>query len=179
MSEEKLPESILTFVAQSARAYGRLKARAWEQELQSNCLELGFESPPEMILYCALKTVRELLYIGEPKPIEDGKGGRRFSSGISIDPQHKIGNYRIDIFLTHIEENKTRSFAVEVDGQAFHERTEEERQYEKRRDGFLISKGITPLHFTATEILKNSVEVAREIFRIVTGSDDLWDTEVS
>jgi len=112
------------------------------------------ESPIERILYIALKALC-IFNFG------------RTEDCISIIPQKTIGNYRCDfeiIYHMPLEKNDImKSVLVECDSQQFHERTEQERRYEKARDRFFTSQGYTTLHFTGKEIIDNSEKVAREI----------------
>jgi len=54
---------------------------------------------------------------------------------------------------------------VECDSQQFHERTEEERRYEKARDRFLQKKGYKIFHYTGADIKSNYKKIVREIIR--------------
>ena len=92
-------------------------------------------------------------------------------AGLSIMPQAAIGKYRADFHISHERKFKNRwehrQVIVECDSQQFHERTEEERRYEKQRDRFLTTEGYKVFHFTGTEIVKNPWLVAAEILEFV------------
>jgi Uncharacterized protein conserved in bacteria len=62
---------------------------------------------------------------------------------------------------------ESRQVIVECDSQQFHERTEEERRYEKQRDRFLTVEGYKVFHFTGAEIVRNPWSVAAEILEFV------------
>lgn len=92
-------------------------------------------------------------------------------AGLSIIPQADIGKYRADFRISHERKFKNRwehrQVIVECDSQQFHERTEEERRYEKQRDRFLTTEGYKVFHYTGTEIVKEPWSVAAGILEFV------------
>lgn len=83
-------------------------------------------------------------------------------AGYFLYPQYEIQPYRLDFLI------KVRTFngpikvwpprlsldlCVECDGAEFHT-TPEQKAYDKRRDNYLLTKGIKTLRLTGTEIYK-------------------------
>jgi very-short-patch-repair endonuclease len=136
------------------------------------------ESPIERRLCVALLAVKTLkslplvdIYDFPPNCLA------AYVTGIQVEPQFQIGEYRIDFKISNknyievgtgesckriAEHNKT--VLVECDSQEWHERTEEERRYEKARDRYLIKCGFAVFHYTGKEILENPFKIAKEIF---------------
>jgi len=126
-------------------------SREWEMryELLEKCSLIG--SPIEQMLYCALKTIKELNYLEDLKVV----------------PQYKIGQYRVDFLVA-----KKKVVIIECDSQQFHERTEPERRYEKARDRFLQVEGYKIFHYTGASIKNNSLDIAKEIIAYVLDCDE-------
>jgi very-short-patch-repair endonuclease len=144
------------------------------------------ESPIERMLNSALVTSRieRNLSDGAPQTWKrNDKGSRETwdfecSEGLSIDPQRKIGKFRVDFAVSYhccawansggrpgdskvLDCGKT--IVIECDGHEWHERTEKERRYEKKRDRFLQSKGYEVFHYTGKEVTDDPFKVAEEI----------------
>lgn len=143
----------------------------------------GCESPIEQILFIALLYNIKVNEFQEADPITIGNYD--FVYGIKIDPQETVGKYRVDFkvsmekYLYDRENNKfhneSKSVFVECDSQEWHERTEKERRYEKRRDRYFLKNNLKIFHYTGKEILTNPHSVAAEILTEVTGRCCLID----
>lgn len=104
---------------------------------------------------------------------ESGKQMERFN-GLRVVPQYAIGKFRIDFLVSHTRlQGEERVVLIECDSQAFHDRSETERRYEKQRDRFLQSAGFKIFRFTGAEILSTPFDVAAEILKHVTGFEKL------
>lgn len=174
-----IPNNVIELIGRCSEAYGKHSQSLMHEDLINECRELGMESPIEQILYCGLKTVAKLGGIDEcTDPIEiDGH-----APGLSIAPQQKHGNYRVD-FMVHHERLFKGSWeknlvVVECDSQKFHDRTEPERRYEKKRDRFFAAQGIHVFHYTGAEIIKDPFLIAAEILAFVdtnrSSKDELY-----
>ena len=139
--------------------------------------DLGIVSPIEQVLYCAIHFVREIQALSHFDM--DRLDGEEVCSGFYIKPQYTIGKYRVDFLvemypLQKVPQGKAaarkKSVIVECDSQAWHERTEKERRYEKARDRELIRKGYQVFHYTGKEILDDPSAVAAEVVAHVTGA---------
>jgi very-short-patch-repair endonuclease len=140
----------------------------------------GIKSPIEQILFSALLYAIKIneLQMVDPTSID------RFVvvSGIDIEPQFKIGKYRMDFKIEKAEyifdEIKrctiaatSKSILVECDSQEWHERTEKERRYEKARDRYFAKLNLKIFHYTGKEIINKPYEIAGEILKEVIGYD--------
>ena len=124
------------------------------------CIEENVESPIEQYFYCALKVLQKLNFIDEYN--------HKTFNGLGISPQYKIGNYRVDFFICYKKKKESKYIIVECDSQEFHERTEQERRYEKKRDRYLQSKDLKIFNFTGKEIKYNPFKVAAEVLSFLT-----------
>lgn len=144
------------------------------------------ESPIEQILYLAIKTVCRINWC--EKTLENTPHGS-ISTGVHVYPQYEIGKYRVDFFvefsrIDYINSDKSnvvlkKTLVVECDSQQFHDRTEQERRYEKKRDRFLQKQGHKIFHFTGKEIKDEPFRIAAEIIAFVTDEsvEDILQSE--
>jgi len=83
---------------------------------------------------------------------------------LQIVPQVKIHTYRVDFIITFFKNQEVKnSIFIECDSQQWHEKSEEERRYEKERDRFFQSNDYKIFHYTGKEIIENSFNIIREI----------------
>ncbi len=172
--EEKLCADVLKLISKCSKEIGKYEEDSANQNLFYECLELEMESPIEQMVYCALRTACRLNAITEADPIE--VNGSYAIRGFEIEPQAKIGKYRVDFRITQYgsavkKPQPQKSVIVECDSQEFHERTEKQRRYEKARDRMLTTKGLKVFHFTGKEILHEPMRVAAEIIAFVMDID--------
>jgi hypothetical protein len=112
------------------------------------------------------------------------KDGAHYPDRLSILIQHEIGRFRVDFLVAKTVEVpdfdnqipyldgmmgpgtkiETHEILVECDGHDFHERTKEQARKDKKRDRELQKLGYKVFHFTGSEIFKNSVDCAFEVF---------------
>ncbi len=171
----KIAKNVLEFFNKCSREMGKFKENDFNVGIDLACDHYKIESPIEQILYCAIETVRELNYLDRATRVFKEKTIVEHE-GLEIFPQYEIDKYRVDFFISNglrVEENKYvyREIIVECDSQEFHERTEQERRYEKTRDRYLISHGYKIFHYTGAEIIKNSMNIAAEIIAFVLDLD--------
>ena len=74
------------------------------------------------------------------------RGGRL--DGLRFRRQHPIGPYILDFYCT------SARLALEVDGRLAHDHPDRVR-HDTRRDAWLTERGISILHFAATDALEN------------------------
>lgn len=124
------------------------------------------QSPIEWRMYWALRAVfaRQLLARA------DG-----FSVAFALEPQVRLGRYRVDFLLTVQRGAAIAHIVIECDGHDYHERTKGQAQNDKQRDRDLIAMGCTVLHFTGSELHQNLMGCARQAFEIVYGGSLNWD----
>lgn len=166
----KIEKNVLKFLDECSEEVGKKEAENFNQNVFNNLFDLEITSPIEQLLYCVLKKVQRLNDIADADPIEIN--GKMYLFGLGIYPQFKISNYRVDFKIDYERSNIKNEILVECDSQEFHERTEKERRYEKKRDRYLISKGYKIFHYTGKEIIENPLKVAKEIIMNVTGYDE-------
>lgn len=132
----------------------------FRMNLDAECGVNGVESPIEIVLLSAIELTIRI-------------SGLNDSKSFYCRPQYKIGKYRCDFYFRYddLDENDkpvTRQLIVECDSQAFHDRSETERRYEKTRDRFLIKAGYTIFHYTGKEILEDCLKISAEILGWLT-----------
>ena len=169
--KSRIPSNVRNFIMATSHVIGRSAQEDFLCSMAEECEEYPeagreMESPIEQILYVAINALRKIHGIKWSEPIETPSG--TFLDGIFIDPQRKINRYRVDFYICFSIPlwegcEYKKSLIVECDSQAFHDRTESERRYEKRRDRFLSKNGYTVFHYTGKEIFDNPFKVASEI----------------
>lgn len=161
-----LSETVISFIKNCSELIGKYEAEKFVVNKNLICQQTEhFTSPIEHILFTALSTVR---------CIDNHDPGDFIGA-----PQWKIGKYRVDIFIVYKGLEQPRGIIIECDSQEFHERSEKERRYEKRRDRCLQSYGHDVFHYTGKEILEDPFKIAREIFAHLkdnTGNNSTHET---
>jgi very-short-patch-repair endonuclease len=129
-------------------------------------------TPIEDCLFRAIQTrayIKKIRKFDVIHTTEKGNKRKLIQVGFFIIPQCPIDQYRVDFLIQYgrydatIPEYYQKSIIVECDSQMFHERSENERRYEKKRDRYFAKKGYCVYHFTGKEILENPFLVADEI----------------
>lgn len=169
----KLEANVAKFLAGAEQYYAKSAAEDFSQEMWNNCVEL-VKSPIERLLWIALHAVCKVNCVEiNAEPWYDGKEERQ-GFGLHVVPQLEIEPYRVDFLVwNEVHKQATTDWVIECDGHEFHERTKAERQYEKKRDRFLTTRGYKILRFTGSEIFKDPYSVAVEIIRAVSGDDSI------
>jgi hypothetical protein len=132
-------EKLTSLSKAGAYAIGKQKEALWETGLVVETLyaseESKITSPIEKIFYLGLLTISEIMGV---------------SNEISIQPQKRIGKYRVDFLLEQENcNNPSRPrVIVECDGHNFHEKTKEQAASDKQRDRFFARNGYILLRFT-------------------------------
>lgn len=140
----------------------------------------GIKSPIEQVLFSALLYAIKINGIQMADPVSIGNFD--IVSGISIAPQFKIGEYRVDFKVEKVElvfdsikrctvADTSKLILVECDSQQWHERTEKERSYEKARDRYFARHNLKIFHYTGKDIIENPNKIASEILKEVIGYD--------
>jgi very-short-patch-repair endonuclease len=98
--------------------------------------------------------------------------GDPYSGTCRIEPQARIGPYRVDFLVEYTrnagmyEPDVARRpvvAVIECDGHDFHERTKEQAQRDKERDRYLQSKSILALRYTGSEIFRDVFKCTESI----------------
>jgi len=100
-----------------------------------------------------------------------------------IEPQKKIGKYRVDFLLTFSgvrqwEKDSNGNYTpmvkimntmvIECDGHDYHEKTKEQAKRDKSRDRVLQSVGYKIYHFTGSEIFQDNMKCAEQVIKDLT-----------
>lgn len=94
------------------------------------------------------------------------KTARKDETIIKISQQVKEGNYRVDFVINVINKTKgiDKKIGIECDGYAYHEKSQEQMIYEKKRQRYLTEKGYVMLHFMGKEIMDGVKKQAGFVF---------------
>lgn len=99
-------------------------------------------------------------------------GGRSaINPHIVIDPQLEIIKlgYRVDFaFSFSVDSGLGGSWIVECDGHGWHERTKQQAARDKKRERELQADGFIVYRFTGSEIYKDAVSCAKEIYNVLS-----------
>lgn len=169
-----IPKNIWTIMNKACDMISNLAHDEFSQRNFCEILDLKIESPIEQAFYIAIQAIKKMNDI----PDFDEHQKDEFY-GLGVYPQSKIGNYRVDFLLCYAskesrinpkkENTKMKQVIVECDSRQFHDRSEEERSYEKKRDRYLQKEGFKVFRFTGSDILKNPFSVAHEVLHFLTG----------
>lgn len=166
----ELEDRVLEILSEAKVKVAEAAAIGFEGDTRGEIEDLRIDSPIERALYVALKSTMRFNGDEEADIVEIN--GNVFTIGIDIKPQFSIGKYRVDfLVINHRREEQSRQVVVECDSQSFHDRTEQERRYEKKRDRDMQRLGYRVFRFTGAEILKNPFAVAKEILEYVYKGD--------
>lgn len=152
---------------------GRYEYDSHSQSVFSQCWD-NISSPIEQLLYISICTLHRLYSL--PRYDTRAIDGKPYEYGLRIIPQFTIRTYRVDFYVEWcgygfvVPESK-KSVVVECDSQQWHERTEQERRYEKRRDRDLAQLGLHTFRFTGKEIKEDPFKPVAEVLGFVTGRD--------
>ena len=97
----------------------------------------------------------------------DPETGLPYHNITTLSPQYKVNKYRLDFLLSVPCMNGTLLYAIECDGHDFHQKTKLQAQRDKKRDRYLTSKGYRVYRFTGSEIWKDPIGCASQIFEAV------------
>lgn len=175
----KLDADVVGFLKQCSQSIGHYHADKFDQNIWSMIQECNITSPIEQYLYMALHLCFEQNFY--PEIDSHVINGQTFFNGYSITPQYELDKYRCDFMVSYIplltsfeecsRHQGQRQVIVECDSQTWHERSEDERRYEKARDRAFIKAGFHTFHFTGKEIMADPFLVASEIVSFVTDHD--------
>lgn len=85
-----------------------------------------------------------------------------------IHTQYSVGSYRLD-FAVEVRKDGCKSawLGIECDGHDFHDRTKEQAARDKGRDRELAIRGFRMMRFTGSEIFRNNMACALEVYEAV------------
>ena len=168
---KKMVENVVDFDKRCSRIISSLESERFSINVFNEICDYRVDSPIEQIFYYAFKTLIKSNNLEKSDIFEDKKGKPHFL-GLEILPQYQIGTYRVDFIVFFCPRGEDKSeVIVECDSQKYHERSERERSYEKKRDRFLQSRGYKVFRFTGREIIKDSFDCAAEVIAFLTSQD--------
>ena len=167
----QIPDNVWQYLDIVSDQVGKMEAARFRDEMHCQIVEKPIASPIEQLFFVALQALVRAEYLEVNPAPELVDGAYVIASGINIDVQHAIGNYRVDFLVTRTQyrETPTRDDAVivELDGHAFHDRDKRQRSYEKARDRFLQRQGYRVLHFTGSDVVSDPYRVAHEVLSTI------------
>lgn len=170
---KQIQKNCIEFIRLCSNIVGNFNGDVFECNTHTEFEDNPIDSPIEQIFYTAFNVLRICNHLDQSDPVEFNK--KMYIVGLGINAQEKVGKYRCDFqtyYATPVLTNGTQEINkcvyVECDSQAFHERTEAERRYEKARDRYIQSKGDKIFHFTGKEIIDHPFLCAAEVIAYLT-----------
>lgn len=168
----EIPKEVADFLGLCSKFVGDDARDTFDQSTFCEFLDLSIDSPIEQFFYTSIKAVAALQSIPLADLLRIGKQDVPF--GLSIQPQRQIKSYRVDFYIswqgyTCLPMKNEKCVVVECDSQQWHERTEAERRYEKKRDRELSKLGLHTFRFTGKEIKEAPFSPAIEVLEFLTG----------
>jgi very-short-patch-repair endonuclease len=151
------PDNIKPFLSRCEKIYGKYSEEIFSIEIFNYIQEYKMTSPIEQAMFIALETLRRI---------------NNLDQFLKIHPQFRVDKYRADFALFYSIDNKEIHIVIiECDSQEFHERSEQERRYEKARDRYFVKHGYKVFHYTGKEILENPFAPASEAIESLLDSE--------
>lgn len=177
------PKESIQFLDRCSSIIGEYQRDSFNQRTWCEWQNADITSPIEQYLHVAVRTIAQVLCLDDFAC--DSFDGQMWNTGFYVLPQHRIDQYRVDFLIgykTYPLRNPsgeyiqtTKEVVVECDSQAFHERTEAERRYEKARDRHLQRNGYTVFRYTGKEILQAPFRVAADIIAYIAPHESTSD----
>lgn len=180
MAENRIiTTNVFEFLNRAAEIHARSEEEKFSLEMYQNMLDVGLESPIEDMFWVACHAQCAAHYqMVNPEPYRDKDGINRAGIGIYIQPQFKVGKYRVDFLISQVgvgPNDLLSPVIVELDGHDFHDKNKQQRSYEKARDRFLVKSGYRILHFTGSDVAADPFKVSHEALALVGAFDDVMD----
>ena len=162
-----VPDNVLDFLGSCSEQVGKCKGQVFHQGIWTFFQEHQVTSPLEQMLYCALRMIQELNALETAEPIE--LRGKQGEFGLRIEPQRKIGKYRVDLYVAYTNRQGKNEIVVECHPEEQHQWSTRQRRYHQARDRHLAARGYRVLRYTRSQIMENAAEIALDIISRVTG----------
>lgn len=85
-----------------------------------------------------------------------------------VFPQALLRPYRVDFLLFETETNGA-FMVVEIDGHDFHDRTKAQASRDRERDRRLLSRGVSTVRFTGSDVHRDADACARDAINLCLG----------
>lgn len=176
MDSRKIEKNVSAFLDSAAEIYSKIRRNQFSDRVYCELLESGIQSPIEDIFYiaCNVWCASEHVELNPPPYVGDNLIAD-YPCGIYVEPQVKIGPYRVDFLIYQRGIGPDSHFGpviVELDGHNFHDKDKKQRSYEKARDRYFVKSGHRVLHYTGADIVSDPFKVAHECLCMV-GLDSL------
>lgn len=175
-SIRQIAPNVLSFLERAADLHADSERRKFLDQMGASLLEAGMESPIEDLFWTSFNALCAAHYLEvNPDPEFGVKGEPVPGYGVYVTPQAKIGKYRVDFLVQQNgigPDEHLRPVIVELDGHDFHDKSKQQRSYEKARDRALIKAGYRVLHYTGSDIFADPFAVAHEVL-VMLGGDAL------
>lgn len=179
MSGRELTETVRSFIDRVAPAYAAAKELEFRGDMEAACLERGIQSPIEDLFWIACHTLCAVRNCDMNRDPEFDHAGSPRLFGPRLQPQVKLGKYRVDFVLSHTDfmlpDLGGSPVVVELDGHDFHDQNKVQRSYEKARDRFLVRSGFRVIHFTGSDVVKDPFACAWEALQMVNVLEGEYD----
>lgn len=169
-NQNKLANNVLSFLDRASDLYAVMVQDRFEQEMHSNCVEIGMQSPIEHLFWIAMYVLCEAEYEPFNPDHHEIDGDCAWRPGVYVQPQAKVGTYRADFCVWREPGfcgDRMKPVLVELDGHDFHDKDKKQRAYEKQRDRFFVKQGYQVLHYTGSEIVADPFKVAHEVLSLL------------
>ena len=157
-----VPNNVKDFIGRCADVVGNFEKNNFHRDtihlVSTGCVK----TPIEQLFESATRTLIKLTkseFDAFLRYTEEGSVERAYY-GLNFIAQHKIGKYRADYMMQHMESGQ--KLVVELDGHEFHDKDEKQRRYEKARDRYMQKHGFTVFRYTGSEIFKDPFQAAIE-----------------
>lgn len=171
--------SVHECIERASKYVGIAKAERTNRHLCEVFADGTIESPIEQMVICGLMAVSahsQFMFFAEydSKLCKDLHFSHRPIGAVFCYPQMSISKYRADFVIHAVTGEKDCPLVLELDGHQWHERSEQDRRKEKRRDRYMQSLGFRLARYTGSEAYGDPFEVAREALDLSAGSAGLF-----
>lgn len=148
-----------SFLDDVAHVYGAYKEEEFSSFLKDLCSETQSPIEQKFLLGFTLCLIANSLEL-DVGPLDPEK-----SLELRLAIQYPVEKYRADFAIQH----GNTVVIVELDGHQWHERTAQERRYEKARDRRFTALGYKVLHFTGSEVNADPYSAGAEALEAAIG----------
>lgn len=106
------------------------------------------------------------LCVEDMAPLDEEHAIARLPGGVVLHRELAVAGWRLDFAFTHPRLSLLR-IGVELDGQAFHDRSARQADRDRRRDRELLEEGWSVLRFSGREVKRTPLSCALQAWRIV------------
>jgi len=169
MGRKDFSKEVIAHLERCSVLVGNSAKEEFDQRVFCEYIDRSIDSPIEQLFHTSMRALMEIMAIPRCETMASG-----VTYGMLIRPQFVISSYRVDFYIEwfgypYKPDDDPRRVVVECDSQQWHERTEAERRYEKRRDRELAKLGLHTFRFTGKEIKEHPFNQAVEVCQFLLG----------